>query len=35
VLPGVIAHRLRPSDDTMPRSADIVAATLIEAVPLP
>lgn len=35
VLPGVIAHRLRPSDDTMPSSADIVAATLIEAVPLP
>lgn len=35
VLPGVIAHRLRPVDDTARTDADAVAAALIEAVPLP
>ena len=35
VLPGVIAHRLRPIDDTTRSDADAVAAALIEAVPLP
>jgi MoxR-like ATPase len=35
VLPGVIAHRLRPVDDTAHTDADAVAAALIEAVPLP
>jgi MoxR-like ATPase len=35
VLPGVIAHRLRPADDTAPSAANTVAAALIEAVPLP
>jgi MoxR-like ATPase len=35
VLHGVIAHRLRPTDDTTRRDAEAVAAALIEAVPLP
>ena len=35
VLPGVIAHRLKPTDDTARIDVDAVAATLIEAVPLP
>ena len=35
VLPGVIAHRLRPADDSAHTDADAVAAALIEAVPLP
>ncbi|MCF8183769.1 MAG: AAA family ATPase, partial [Polynucleobacter sp.] len=35
VLPGVVAHRLRPLDDTARTDADAVAAALIEAVPLP
>ena len=35
VLPGVIAHRLRPADDTAHTDIDAVAGALIEAVPLP
>jgi MoxR-like ATPase len=35
VLPGVIAHRLRPTDDTLRTNVESVAAALIEAVPLP
>lgn len=35
VLPGVIAHRLKPTDDTARTTVDAVAAALIEAVPLP
>lgn len=35
VLPGIIAHRLRPSDDTARTDVEAVAAALIEAVPLP
>lgn len=35
VLPGVIAHRLKPTDDSSRADADAIAATLIEAVPLP
>jgi MoxR-like ATPase len=35
VLPGVIAHRLRPTDDTVRTDVEAVAAALIEAVPLP
>ncbi len=35
VLPGIVAHRLRPLDDTARTDADAVAAALIEAVPLP
>jgi MoxR-like ATPase len=35
VLPGVIAHRLRPIDDTAHTDVESVAAALIEAVPLP
>jgi len=35
VLQGVIAHRLRPTDDTARSDAETVAAALIEAVPLP
>ena len=35
VLPGVIAHRLRPADDTARTDVGAVAAALIEAVPLP
>ena len=35
VLPGVIAHRLRPTDDTARTDVEAVAAALIEAVPLP
>jgi len=35
VLPGVIAHRLRPTDETARTDVDAVAAALIEAVPLP
>ncbi|MBL8478932.1 MAG: AAA family ATPase [Sterolibacteriaceae bacterium] len=35
VLPGVIAHRLRPTDDSSRTDAETIAATLIEAVPLP
>jgi len=35
VLPGVIAHRLRPVDDVARSDPEAVAAALIEAVPLP
>ena len=35
VLPGVIAHRLRPHDDTRKVGAGETANRLIEAVPLP
>ncbi len=35
VLPGVIAHRLRPTDDNSRADAEAIAAALIEAVPLP
>ena len=35
VLPGVIAHRLKPADDTVRTDVEAVAAALIEAVPLP
>jgi MoxR-like ATPase len=35
VLPGVIAHRLRPIDDTVRTDVEAIAAALIEAVPLP
>ena len=35
VRPGVIAHRLRPTDDSSRTDAETIAATLIEAVPLP
>jgi MoxR-like ATPase len=35
VLPGVIAHRLRPIDDTARTDVEAIAAALIEAVPLP
>ncbi|MCK9382166.1 MAG: AAA family ATPase [Sulfuritalea sp.] len=35
VLPGVIAHRLRPADDSVRTEVGAVAAALIEAVPLP
>ena len=35
VLPGVIAHRLRPTDDTARTDVETAAAALIEAVPLP
>jgi len=35
VLPGIIAHRLRPSDDTARTDVEAVTAALIEAVPLP
>lgn len=36
VLPGVIGHRLRPADDDSRKvGADVTAARLIEAVPLP
>ena len=35
VLPGIVAHRLRPLDDAARTDADALAATLIEAVPLP
>ena len=36
VLPGVIGHRLKPSDDGSKKvGADMTAARLIEAVPLP
>ncbi|MCX7154971.1 MAG: MoxR family ATPase [Rhodocyclales bacterium] len=35
VLQGVIAHRLRPTDDDARSHAEAVAAALIEAVPLP
>jgi MoxR-like ATPase len=35
VLPGVIAHRLRPIDDTERTDVEAIAAALIEAVPLP
>ncbi|MCX7167067.1 MAG: AAA family ATPase [Rhodocyclales bacterium] len=35
VLPGVVAHRLRPVDDTARIDVEAVAAALIEAVPLP
>ncbi len=36
VLPGVIGHRLRPvADDRRKTSAELTAARLIEAVPLP
>ncbi|OHC69425.1 MAG: AAA family ATPase [Rhodocyclales bacterium RIFCSPLOWO2_02_FULL_63_24] len=35
VLPGVIAHRLRPTDDTARTDTEAVAAALIEAVALP
>lgn len=36
VLPGVIGHRLRPTDDDSRKvGADMTAARLIEAVPLP
>ena len=35
VLPGIIAHRLRPVDDVARNDPEAVAAALIEAVPLP
>jgi MoxR-like ATPase len=35
VLPGVIAHRLRPVDEVARSDPEAVAAALIEAVPLP
>ena len=35
VLPGVIAHRLRPVDDVARNDPEAVAAALIEAVALP
>ncbi|MCK9389217.1 MAG: AAA family ATPase [Sulfuritalea sp.] len=35
VLPGVIAHRLRPTDDTARTDVEAITAALIEAVPLP
>ncbi len=35
VLPGVIAHRLRPIDDTVRTDVEAITASLIEAVPLP
>jgi MoxR-like ATPase len=35
VLPGVIGHRLKPTDDTARTDVEAVAAALIEAVPLP
>jgi MoxR-like ATPase len=35
MLPGVIAHRLRPSDDSAGANVEAVAAAVIEAVPLP
>jgi MoxR-like ATPase len=35
VLPGIVAHRLRPVDEVARNDAEAVAALLIEAVPLP
>jgi MoxR-like ATPase len=35
VLPGIIAHRLRPVDDIARSDPEAAAAALIEAVPLP
>ena len=35
VLPGVVAHRLKPADESSRADAEAIAATLIEAVPLP
>ena len=35
VLPGIVAHRLTPIDDTLRTDAEAIAAALIEAVPLP
>jgi MoxR-like ATPase len=35
VLPGVIAHRLRLTDETMRSDLEAAASALIEAVPLP
>ncbi len=35
VLPGIIAHRLRPVDEVAHSDPEAVAAALIEAVPLP
>lgn len=35
VLPGIIAHRLRPTDDSARADVETAAAALIEAVPLP
>ena len=35
VLPGVVGHRLRPADEAARSDAETIAATLIEAVPLP
>ena len=35
VLPGIIAHRLRPVDEVARSDPEAVAAALIEAVPLP